>query len=242
MYRRISIWLGQHTNAQASASGANTMSQTSYRLVIGNKAWSSWSMRPWLVLTHAGLAFDEIHVPLRTSGTADAIAAHSPSGKVPALIDGDLVIWDSLAIIEYLADAHPGLGIWPQDRRARAIARAVSAEMHSGFQALRQNCPMDITARGLQPADAAAIQGDCARIVAIWRDCRARFGGAGPFLFSQFSAADAMFAPVVSRFVTYGIDPAAHGCDGVCARYMAAVSGHPAYAKWAHDAQELSQG
>lgn len=209
------------------------MTQARPTLVIGTKSWSSWSLRPWLLMKQKGLSFDEIVVRLRSPSTAADIALHSPSGKVPVLIDGGEVVWDSLAIAEYLAEQHPTLGIWPEDRQARAMARSVSAEMHSGFQALRQNCPMDINAQHLAPADPVAISGDVARIVAIWRDCRARFGAGGPYLFGGFSAADAMYAPVASRFVSYDIDLAAAGDgDGAARRYVDAIWALPALAEW----------
>lgn len=180
-----------------------------YQLVIGTKTWSSWSFRPWLLMREFSLPFDETVIALRRPETASEIERYSPSGKVPVLIDrsiaGGLAIWDTLAIVEHLADRHQDIAIWPRDPAARAIARSVSAEMHSGFAPLRQNCPMDFNARGLAPADSASITGDIRRIIDIWTDCRARFGAAGPFLFGAFSAADAMFAPVISRFTSYQI-------------------------------------
>ena len=203
---------------------------TGYKLVIGNKAWSSWSLRPWLLMRHFKIPFDEVNIALRSPQTAADIAAHTPSGKIPALIVGDHTVWDSLAIIEYLADAHPSRLIWPQDRAARGRARSVSAEMHSGFQALRQNCPMDFNARGLTPADPAAITADVARIQAIWLDCLTRSGG--PFLMGAFTAADAMYAPVVSRFVSYGLERGP-GCAG----YIEAMMAHPAMAEWSQQAR-----
>lgn len=212
------------------------MTKGAYKLVIGNKMWSSWSLRPWLLMRHFGLPFTEVAVPLRTPGTTAAIKAHSPSGKIPALIDDGFTVWDTLAIIEYLADSHPELAIWPPGAKARAIARAISAEMHSGFMPLRQNCPMDIHARGLAPADPNAIAADVTRIVEIWRTCRTTYGGNGPFLFSDFTAADAMFAPVVSRFQTYDCALSARGDDGTAASYMATIAALPAMAEWAHAA------
>lgn len=213
------------------------MSEARPTLVIGTKSWSSWSLRPWLLMKQMGLAFDEIVVELRSPATAAAIARHSPSGKVPVLIDGDQVVWESLAIVEYLAERHPRLGIWPQGAHARAVARSVAAEMHAGFQPLRQHCPMDINAMHLVPADATAITNDVRRIVAMWRDCRARFGANGPFLFGAFCAADAMYAPVVSRFVSYDIDPAAAGDgDGSARAYMDAIWALPALDHWRADA------
>ena len=219
------------------------MPASRYKLVIGNKMWSSWSLWPWLLMRQAGIAFDEINIALRTPETADAIKVYSPSGKIPALVVGDLTIWDSLAIMEYLADAHPDYAIWPRSGQARAIARAVSAEMHSGFGPLRVNCPMDFTARGLVPLDEGAITADVMRIVEIWGMCRTTFGNGGAFLFGEFSAADAMFAPVASRFVTYGIDLTAYCDDGAAADYVSVLMALPAMAEWGRDGDaEQAQG
>jgi len=170
------------------------------QLVIGNKNLSSWSLRPWLALRVAGIDFDEIAVRLGEPGTPAAIRRHSPSGKVPCLIDGDLVVWESLAICEYAAELVPAL--WPADRAARAEARAISAEMHAGFTALRQNMPMEVCASRPGAGRTPECEADIARIAAIWESCRAHFAGGGPFLFGTFSIADAMFAPVVWRFNT----------------------------------------
>jgi glutathione S-transferase len=208
------------------------MAPASYKLVIGNKMWSSWSLRPWLLMRHCGIAFEEAHIRLRSPDTAEQIKAYSPSGKVPALIAGDLTVWDTLAITEFLADAHPDLAIWPRQADARAIARSVSAEMHSGFVALRQNCPMDFTARGLKPLDGASVTSDVTRIVEIWRMCRNTYGGAGPFLFGEFSAADAMYAPVASRFVSYDLGLTQSGDDGVAAAYVATMMKLPGMVAW----------
>lgn len=184
-----------------------------YTLVIGNKAYSSWSLRPWLAMRMAGVTFTEIVIPLRRPETAAAIRAHSPAGKVPVLKHGTRVIWDSLAILEYLAEMLPGAPLWPADVAARALARAVAAEMHAGFQALRTHMPMNVRARKPGRGMTAAVAADIERIAAIWRDCRAHYGGGGPFLFGQFTHADAMYAPVVTRFETYGValDPALAG-------------------------------
>lgn len=208
-----------------------------YRLVIGDKAWSSWSLRPWLVLKRFGLAFEEVHVGLRRTDSKARILAHSPAGKVPALFDGDLLVWDSLAITEYLADRHPALGIWPKNPEARAIARAVSAEMHAGFQALREHCPMDFLVKKPMQHVPEPVELNIRRIVASWRDCRHRFGGEGPFLFGRFSAADAMYAPVASRFETYVPSLAPFGDDGTAAAYQKAVLGVPELAEWAEGAR-----
>jgi glutathione S-transferase len=174
-----------------------------YRLVIGNKNYSSWSLRPWLAMKQTGIPFEERRVLLYAADSKQRLAQVSPSGKVPVLIDGELVIWDSLAICEYLAERHPGL--WPSDAAARAVARALSAEMHSGFGNLRTNMTMNIrkdyAGKGVNPG----VSQDIARIFAAWTDCRDRFGAGGPFLFGQFSIADAMYAPVVMRLRTYAV-------------------------------------
>ncbi len=188
------------------------------KLVIGDRNYSSWSLRPWLAIKQAKLPFEEIFIRLRETGTKAAIFKYSPSGKVPCLIDGDTVVWESLAICEYLAESEPSL--WPADRRARAEARSVCAEMHSGFGALRQNLPMQISASKPYEERNAEVKADLARIVKIWESCRARFAAGGPFLFGPFTIADAMYAPVVWRFVTYAVDaPAASRAwlDTMCA-------------------------
>ncbi|HYD97857.1 MAG TPA: glutathione S-transferase [Alphaproteobacteria bacterium] len=172
-------------------------------LVIGNKRYSSWSLRPWLALRAAGAAFEEEVVPLYREGSAEAIRAHSGAGKVPILLVDGVAVWDSLAICEWVAEAHPEAGLWPDDPLARAVARSASAEMHSGFAALRRHMPMDVVEdRGGRGRDPAALA-DIARVVALWGDLRGRFGGGGPFLFGRFSIADCMFAPVCTRFETY---------------------------------------
>ena len=219
------------------------MPSSDLTITIANKNYSSWSLRAWLALAHVGIAFDEVLVPLDEPGTKDAILVHSPSGRVPALRHGDVVVWDSLAIGEYLAEVFPDAKLWPDDRAARAVARAVSAEMHSGFMALRQHMPMNLRARlpgmGRTPQSLVDIE----RVVRLWNDCRARFGegsGAartpGPFLFGRFSIADAMYAPVVARFATYDV-----ALDDVCAKYAAAVLALPAFVRWMKDAEREPQ-
>lgn len=173
------------------------------KLVIGDRNFSSWSLRPWLAAKQAGLPFDEVSVRLHAAGAKENILKHSPSGKVPCLLDGSTVVWDSLAICETLAELAPSL--WPADRAARAEARSVSAEMHSGFTALRQNMPMDIRAAKPGQGRTPEVEADIARIVAIWESCRSRHAAGGPFLFGSFSIADAMYAPVVWRFKTYAV-------------------------------------
>jgi len=212
------------------------MTEAAYELVIGDKRWSSWSLRPWLALKAFDIPFRETWVRLRHTGTSEEVARHSPSGKVPLLKAGGLVIWDSLAIVEYVAEDQPGKAIWPADRAKRAIARAVSAEMHSGFYALRSAMPMDfLNVYAAGPVE-EAVAADIRRIVELWRDCRARFGDGGDFLFGPFSAADAMFAPVASRLRSYSVDLAAMGDDGTAARYVEALFGLKEMTEWAKSA------
>lgn len=181
-------------------------------LVIGDRNFSSWSLRPWLAARQAELPFAEVSIRLDRADTRERIRRYSPSGKVPCLIDDDgakrLLIWDSLAICEYLAELAPAL--WPAERALRAEARSLSAEMHSGFVSLRQNLPMDIRARKPRQAISPETAADIRRIVDIWESARSRFAARGPFLFGAFSIADAMYAPVAWRFVSYAVDlPAA---------------------------------
>ena len=212
-----------------------------YALVIGNKNTSSWSLRPWVALRHAGIAFREIPIDLRASDAKAQILSHSPAGKVPALLTDGQVIWDSLAILEFLAEAHPEAALWPAKRDARALARSVSAEMHSGFQALRENCPMDFTARTPRSGLPDAVAADVRRIVALWGDCRRAHGAGGPFLLGAFTAADAMYAPVASRFRTYLPDLAPYGDDGTAGAYLGALFALPAMVAWeAHARAEVA--
>lgn len=210
----------------------------SYRLVIGNKNWSSWSMRPWIAMRRAQLAFEEINVRLRRPDSKAHIERHSPSGLVPTLIDGDLVIWDSLSILEYLAEQHPDKQLWPAEREPRARARSVAAEMHSGFLPLRQACPMEVLARNPMSEASPEVAANVRRIVAIWKDCRNRFGSDGAFLFSHFTVADAMYAPVASRFRTYFPDLAPYGDDGTAQAYVDTIFAMPELAAWEAGARE----
>ena len=214
------------------------MAVNRYRLVIGNKNWSSWSLRPWLAMRRLGLPFEEINVRLRQADSKAAILKYSPSGLVPLLLDGDLAIWDSLAILEYLAEQHPDKRMWPADRQARALARCVSAEIHSGFAPLRQACSMEILADNpLEPVP-EAVEADIRRIVALWRECRSKCGAGGPFLFGEFCAADAMYAPAASRFRTYIPDLGRYGDDGTAAGYVAAIFAMPEMTAWIDGARE----
>jgi glutathione S-transferase len=193
-------------------------------LFIANKTYSSWSFRPWLAMRMAGIEFDEELLPFSDGGTNPAFRAFSPTGKVPVLRDGNLVIWETLAILEYLAETHPTL--WPADTSARARARAISSEMHAGFQALRNECPMNMRrARRAIPVSAAA-QADVARITDIWTSALAQSGG--PFLYGEFSAADAMFAPVVNRFDVYALTE-----NTEILAYMERMKALPPYQEWA---------
>ncbi len=205
-------------------------------LVIGDKAWSSWSLRPWLAAKVARIPFREAQIRLRRRDTAEEIARHSPSGRVPVLKRGALAIWDSLAICEYLAEIASEARLWPEDASARAVARSVSAEMHSGFHALRKEFPMDFHARVEGHARSDQAQTDIARIAAIWRECRRGFGASGPFLFGAFTIADAMYAPVATRFRTYGVDLAAFGDDGSAAAYAQTLLAMPEMQEWGQGA------
>jgi glutathione S-transferase len=198
------------------------------KLVIGNKNYSSWSMRPWLALRANDIAFDEVFIPLYT-GDADKrrILDFTPSGKVPALIDGDITIWDSLAIIEYVAERFPQSRIWPEDRARRAHARSISAEMHSGFAALRNECGMNLHRPVRAVALSADARADIARVEQIWIECRERYGKFGPFLFGAFGGADAVFAPVVHRFRSFAIAVAPQA-----RAYMDTMMALPAFQQW----------
>ena len=196
-------------------------------LVIGNKNYSSWSLRPWLYLKHHGIPFEEIKIPLYREDSKQKISAYSPSGKVPVLIDGETRIWDSLAILEYLAELHPKTNGWPAHVKARALARSFAAEMHSGFQALRTHCGMNCR----RPVKAKELpegaHKDTARIRQIWRECRERSRKEGPWLLGAFSILDAMYAPVALRFHTYQL-----GGGELELGYVQSVLDHPAIQEW----------
>lgn len=176
-----------------------------YTLVMYNKTYSSWSVRPWFAMKMAGIAFRDEVYRLREEDDRARVRRLSPSGLLPLLIDGDIRVWDSLAIVEYLAERHPEAGLWPQERAARARARSISAEMHSGFAALRRQCPMNMRRAPRPLSVSAETRADLRRIEEIWSRTRAEFGAGGPFLFGRFTAADAMFMPVVSRIHAYAL-------------------------------------
>ncbi len=197
------------------------------KLIIGNKNYSSWSFRPWIAMKATGIAFEEEVISLNAPDFKVRLNAISGTGKVPTLIDGDIRVWESLAILEYLAEKFPAAGLWPKDAAARALARAISSEMHAGFVPLRKACPMNMWRPVMKRELAADAQANVARIDAMWSDCRRRFGQGGPFLFGPFGAADAMYAPVVARFRTYAV-----AVSPLAAAYMDAVTALPAWADW----------
>jgi len=202
------------------------------KLAIGNKNYSSWSMRPWLALRANDIPFVETMIPLYTDNPADKeqILSFSRAGKVPVLVDDDITVWDSLAIIEYIAERYPEVKLWPDDAAARAHARSVCAEMHSGFVPLRSECGMNLH-RPIRPVTLSAdAKANVARIEEIWRECRARHSANGPFLFGRFGAADAMYAPVVHRFRSYAIDVAPD-----TKAYMETMMALPAFQEWTRE-------
>jgi glutathione S-transferase len=207
-----------------------------FELIIGNKAYSSWSLRPWLALKHADADFTETRVPLYVHGYKEELLKYAPSGKVPILKHGAVTVWDSLAICEYLAELFPQAQLWPEDPAVRALARAVSAEMHSGFTAIRGAMPFNCRARGRHVPIDADIQKEIDRVLALWRDCRAQHGKGGPWLFGRFSIADAMFIPVASRFVTYSVP-----LDTVAQIYADTALEHPAVREWFTAAQQETE-
>ncbi len=200
----------------------------SLTLVIGNKNYSSWSLRPWIAMKAAGIPFEEILIPLYGPGSSEKILQRSPAGKVPILIDGDETVWESLAILEHLAERFPDAHLWPSDRRARSLARSVATEMHGGFQALRQHATMNLWLPPKPRPMPEEVLVNVRRIDALWSDCRARYGKGGDFLFGKtFGNADAMYAPVVARFHNYGLT-----VGPVARAYMDAVMALPAWREW----------
>jgi glutathione S-transferase len=207
-----------------------------FELVIGNKAYSSWSLRPWLALKHAGVAFTETRVPLYVHGYKEELLKYAPSGKVPVLKHGAVTVWDSLAICEYLAELLPAADLWPSDAAVRALARSISAEMHSGFTAIRSAMPYNCRARDRHVPINAEIQKEIDRVQALWRDCRTQHGKGGPWLFGRFSIADAMYIPVAGRFITYSVP-----LDPVSQAYADAALGHPAVQEWTAAAMQETE-
>ncbi|BAU41645.1 glutathione S-transferase family protein [Leptolyngbya sp. O-77] len=205
-------------------------------LIIGNKNYSSWSLRPWLAMHQMAVPFTEIRLPLDTPEFYAQIERYSPSRRVPALRQGDWVIWESLAICEYVAELFPDRPWYPADPQVRAIARAVSHEMHAGFAKLRTHMPMDVRSRYPGKGRAPGVQADIDRITSLWRECRSNYGSEGEFLFGGFGIADAMYAPVVSRFVTYGV-----ALDPVCQADADAVWALPSMQAWITDAQQETE-
>lgn len=199
----------------------------SIALVIGNRNYSSWSVRAWLAMKHSDLAFEEIFIPLNLPDSKSAIAKHSPSGLVPVLKVGDNIIWESLAIIETLAEMAPDVSFWPKNFAARAMARSISAQMHAGFFRLRRDMPMDLRSNLSGQNHTEGALGDAAKITTLWTTCRERFGDTGPYLFGDWSAADMMYAPVVGRLRTFDVST-----SDICESYMDAVLAHPDMAAW----------
>ena len=209
-------------------------------IVIGTRKWSTWSLRAWLPLKHSGAAFTETVIRLREATTSEAaIAAHSPSKLLPVLKDGDLMIWDSLAISEYLADRMPAARLWPADPAKRALGRAAASEMHAGFASLRGECPMDLTL-SIEADLTEATARDIRRIVELWSDLRGRFAQDGPFLLGDWSIADAFFTPVATRFRSYGVKLSDYGDTGVAGEYGNALLDTPEFKAWEADSRAES--
>jgi glutathione S-transferase len=201
-------------------------------LVIGSKNYSSWSLRPWLALAHHEIPFDEVLIPNGQPEFRPRVASYGAGKTVPILIDGEQKIWESIAILEYLAEKFPTMQLWPADAEARAHARVVSAEMHAGFAALRGNCHFNLRRKRARPSLPPEVDADVARVQAIWRETRARFGKGGDFLFGGFSAADCMYAPVAGRIVSYELK-----VDSIARPYVEAITSLPAYRAWFDAAQ-----
>jgi len=195
-------------------------------LVIANKCYSSWSLRPWLLMKQLGVPFEEITIPLDLPDTRAKVLKHSPAGKVPILIDGDVAVWESIAIMDHVGEAY-GAPVWPEERRARAMARSVAAEMHSGFSALRSACPMNLGKKFAQKDRGEAVARDVARFSEVVHQARERVGTGGPFLFGAFSAADAMYAPLATRLDTYSF-----ALDATTQAYVDTILSLPAFQEW----------
>jgi len=202
-------------------------------LVIGTRRWSSWSLRAWLAMKRTGATFTETLVPLHEHEAQPELAKHSPSKLVPVLRDEELTVWDSLAICEYLHERFPQARLWPEDARLRALGRSAAAEMHSGFAALREACPMDLARAPVTAALSPRTQADVARIVELWRELLARSGG--PFLLGAWSIADAFYTPVATRFRTYQVELASFGDDGAAADYAKRLLHTPEFQAWEVD-------
>ncbi len=200
-------------------------------LALGNKLYSSWSLRAYILLKAFDIPFEDTIIAMYKDDTTARMVSFGPTGKVPVLTDGDVVVWESLAIMEYVADKFPDKEIWPRDPAARAHARAAASEMHAGFMGLRSACPMNLTARFAPKDRGEAVTSDIARLSELWGEARERFGQSGPFLYGEFCAADAMFAPVVTRLDTYQLD-----VQEDMRAYMNAVLNHPAFLAWKADA------
>ena len=198
-----------------------------WTLTIGNKAYSSWSLRPWILMRHMNIPFEEQVVPLYQPTTSIEIQRHSPTGRVPALAADGLLVWESLSIIEFLAEQFPDKGIWPENKAARAMARSLASEMHAGYAAFRKACPTNFRRPRRALEISADARADVDRIEAAWASARDQWGAGGPFLFGAFSGADAMFAPVVNRFETYAVavTPATRA-------YMDAIQALPSWQEW----------
>ncbi|GGF55590.1 glutathione S-transferase [Azorhizobium oxalatiphilum] len=199
----------------------------SFTLIIGNKTYSSWSLRPWLALSAAGVPFQEKLLPLGSDMFRETLAEFGTSGRVPLLLDGEVKVWESLAIIDHVAERHPDRPIWPQDPAARGMARSIAAEMHAGFQALRNELPMNLARPPETRAITSKAAADVSRILSIFVEARRRFGADGPFLFGRFCAADAMFAPVATRLATYMVP-----LDPISESYVQAILAQPDFVRW----------
>ncbi len=206
---------------------------TDLKIILGNKSYSSWSLRGWLTLKRCGVPFEEEVIPLYREESRARLLAHSAAGQVPILRHGAFTVWDSLAIAEYLAERFPEAGLWPEAPEARAMARSICAEMHAGFAALRNQMPMNLRQPGQPPPGSEELARDIARVTDIWTDCRTRFGNSGAFLFGEFTAADAYYAPVAARFATYSVP-----LEGTAAAYRDAILTWPDFQEWSAAAAE----
>jgi glutathione S-transferase len=216
---------------------ARAAKESFMEIIIGTRKWSTWSLRAWIVLKRSGAPFEERLVPLRESGTSEAIGPHSPSRLVPVLRDGELTVWDSLAICEYLNERAPEAKLWPADQAKRAVGRSAAAEMHSGFASLRGECPMDLTLSTHADLSEATAK-DVRRIVELWSDLRGRYEADGPFLLGEWSIADAFFTPVATRFRSYGVRLSDYGDRGAAGSYCEALLETPEFKAWEAAAAE----